>query len=127
GINPHPWPGADALTIDWRRLPGQEDLAGLEAEAAGHFGIDPRHVCAVPGTELGLRLAGRLLGGPARYLAPTYRTHGEMIAGAAPIEPDALDADNGTLILANPNKPDGRILPPARLLDLLDRRADDAW
>ncbi|MBL7598928.1 threonine-phosphate decarboxylase, partial [Escherichia coli] len=22
GINPHPWPGADALTIDWRRLPG---------------------------------------------------------------------------------------------------------
>jgi len=125
GINPHPWPGTDSQAIDWQRLPEPHALAELEAAAAGHFGLDPRHVCAVPGTEIGLRLVGGLIGGTARYVTPTYRTHGEMIAGAKPV---ALgEAGSGTLILANPNNPDGRTLPPAWLLDLLDARADDGW
>jgi cobalamin biosynthesis protein CobC len=125
GINPHPWPGTEALAIDWQRLPERHELAELEAAAADCFGLDPRHVCAVPGTEVGLRLAGSLIGGSAHYAAPTYRTHGEMIAGARPTTLDAAVA--GTLILANPNNPDGRALAPAQLLDLLDRRAPDGW
>lgn len=125
GINPHPWPGADAVAIDWRRLPERQELAELETAAAAYFGLDPRHVCAVPGTEIGLRLAGRLLGGAAQFAAPSYRTHGEMIANAAPTDLD--DADDGTLILANPNNPDGRVLAPALLGALLGRRTDDAW
>lgn len=125
GINPHPWPGADALTIDWRRLPERHELAELETAAAACFGIDPRHVCAVPGTEIGLRLVGGLLGGAAQFAVPSYRTHGEMIANAAPADLD--DARDGTLILANPNNPDGRVLAPALLGALLARRADDAW
>jgi cobalamin biosynthesis protein CobC len=116
GINPHPWPGADAVAIDWRRLPERHALADLEAAAAGYFGLDPRHVCAVPGTEIALRLVGALIGGPARYATPTYRTHGEMIAGAEPIPRNALCAE-GTLILANPNNPDGSALPPSALRD----------
>ncbi|MBB4100375.1 aminotransferase class I/II-fold pyridoxal phosphate-dependent enzyme [Sphingomonas kyeonggiensis] len=125
GINPHPWPGADTHSIDWQRLPERHDLAALEAAAAGYFGLDPRHVCAVPGTEIALRLVGGLIGGTARYVAPTYRTHGEMITGATPTALD--EAGSGTLILANPNNPDGRTLPPARLFELLDARADRAW
>ncbi|MDQ0249178.1 cobalamin biosynthetic protein CobC [Sphingomonas kyeonggiensis] len=125
GINPHPWPGTHALAIDWQRLPEPHALAELEAAAAGHFGLDPRHVCAVPGTEIGLRLLGGLIGGTARYVAPTYRTHGEMIAGATPVALD--EAGGGTLILANPNNPDGRTLPPVRLLELLDARGGDGW
>ncbi|MFS2108952.1 aminotransferase class I/II-fold pyridoxal phosphate-dependent enzyme [Sphingomonas sp. Sphisp140] len=125
GINPHPWPGTDGLAIDWQRLPEPHALAALEAVAAGYFGLDPRHVCAVPGTEIGLRLVGGLIGGTARYIAPTYRTHGEMIADATPTALD--EAGSGTLILANPNNPDGRILPPTRLLELLDARADAGW
>ncbi|MBQ1498375.1 MAG: aminotransferase class I/II-fold pyridoxal phosphate-dependent enzyme [Sphingomonas sp.] len=125
GINPQPWPGADTLAIDWRRLPERHELAALETAAATYFGLDPRHVCAVPGTEIGLRLVGGLLGGAAQFVAPGYRTHGEMIARAAPTDLDA--AQDGTLILANPNNPDGRVLSPARLEELLDRRAGDAW
>lgn len=125
GINPHPWPGAGTLAVDWRRLPERHELAALEAAAAGYFGLDPRHVCAVPGTEVGLRLAGGLIGGTAHYVAPTYRTHGEMIPGATPITLDA--AGSGTLILANPNNPDGRTLPADHLRDLRDRRDPDSW
>ncbi|MEN3748182.1 aminotransferase class I/II-fold pyridoxal phosphate-dependent enzyme [Sphingomonas sp. HF-S3] len=127
GINPHPWPGVEALTIDWCSLPGRDALADLEAAAAAYFGVDPRHVCAVPGTEIGLRLAGSLVGGSARYVAPTYRTHGEMVPGARPIAPEALAGECGTLILANPNNPDGYIRPRDALTALLDARAPDGW
>jgi cobalamin biosynthetic protein CobC len=126
GINPHGWPGVDTLAIDWQRLPEPHALSELEAAAAASFGIDPRHVCAVPGTEIGLRLAGYLVGGVARYLSPTYRTHGEMIPGA-PIALEDIDGHEGTLILANPNNPDGRILSPSRLRGLLKARARDGW
>lgn len=125
GINPHPWPVTKALAIDWQRLPEPHQLAALEAAAAGYFGADPRHVCAVPGTEIGLRLAGQLIDGGAHYAAPAYRTHGEMVANARATTLDA--AGTGTLILANPNNPDGRALAPAQLRDLLDRRDPGAW
>jgi cobalamin biosynthetic protein CobC len=127
GINPHPWPGTASLAIDWQRLPERHALAELEAAAAAHFGADPRHVCAVPGTEIGLRLIGSLVGGSARYLAPAYRTHGEMIADVGPIAPDALGAYDGTLILANPNNPDGRVLAAPQVRALLASRAEGSW
>ena len=125
GINPHPWPRAAEMAFDWRRLPDPSDLARLEAIAAGHFGIEPYHVCAVPGTEIGLRLVGSLINGSARHIVPGYRTHGEMIDGS--IATDRADARDvgGSLILANPNNPDGRAIAPDSLLELLDRR--EGW
>jgi cobalamin biosynthetic protein CobC len=125
GINPHPWPGAAAVPIDWRRLPEPEALADLEAAAAAHFNCDPRHVCAVPGTEVALRLIGQQIGGPAHYRAATYRTHAEMIAGSVPAE--LTEDTRGTLILANPNNPDGALLRPEALLALLASRKDGEW
>ena len=129
GVNPVPWPGAGTVRIDWQRLPGETDLARLEEAAALHFGVDRARLCALPGSELGLRLIGRLIGGPARHVAPGYRTHGEMIAGSHAIARDQLDRPaNGTLILANPSNPDGRILPRATIEALLDRvAASSGW
>ncbi|HEV7312215.1 aminotransferase class I/II-fold pyridoxal phosphate-dependent enzyme [Sphingopyxis sp.] len=122
GINPHPWPDAASMEFDWQRLPDTQDLARLEAVAAGHFGVDARHVCAVPGTEIGLRLVGALVDGPAQHVAPGYRTHGAMVAGSAAVTwPDAGDPA-GHLILANPNNPDGRALAAGAMHDLLERR-----
>lgn len=121
GINPHRWPGTDAIAVDWHRLPERDALADLEAAAAAHFGVLPRHVCAVPGSEIGLRLTGRIIGGAAHHIAPSYRTHGEMFADTAPVTPDRASG-NGTLVLANPNNPDGRIVDSTALEALLAGR-----
>lgn len=125
GINPHGWPPADRIAIDWRHLPDEGDLRALEQAAAAHFGADPAHVCAVPGTEIGLRLIGERLDGPAFHRSPSYRTHGDMMPGSRAVTADRLDeADGATLILANPNNPDGGSLAAASMLDLLGRRGN---
>lgn len=105
GINPDAWPVPPDLPIDWQSLPDESGLAALEQAAAAHFGTDPRHVCALPGTEIGLRLAGDVVPGPAVYVAPSYRTHGAMFGGARPVA--LTGAGQTTLIVANPNNPDG--------------------
>lgn len=125
GINPHPWPVASDMAFDWQRLPGTQALARLEAVAAAFFGVEPRLVCAVPGTEIGLRLIGALVDGPAQHVAPGYRTHGAMVAGSDPIDWHEAQGATGTLILANPNNPDGRAVPAGAMRDLLARR--DGW
>ena len=122
GINPQPWPGVADMSVDWQRLPDPEALARLEAVAAVFFGVDPRHVCAVPGTEIGLRLAGALIGGAAHHVAPGYRTHGEMIADSRPTGWPEAQTGAGTLILANPNNPDGRATTPDAMCRLLTNR-----
>ncbi|PBN44605.1 threonine-phosphate decarboxylase [Sphingobium sp. D43FB] len=124
GINPQPWP-IPPLAIDWARLPDDAALRALEAAAAAHVGVDPATVCALPGTEIGLRLIGDLLPGPACYITPAYRTHGEMIDGSIPLGRAHLaEADDQTLILANPNNPDGHRFDHPTLHDLLARRGE---
>lgn len=128
GINPQAWPHAEATPVDWRSLPDEQALRTLEQVAAAHFGCDTDHVCAVPGTEVGLRLAGSLLDGMAHHLSPTYRTHEAMLPGSSPLAFDALaKADGANLILANPNNPDGRLLDRTALRDILARRAPSGW
>lgn len=128
GINPHPWPGAASMAIDWQRLPEESELRALEAAAARHFGTDPHHVCAVPGTEIGLRLVGDLLSQPVSCIAPTYRTHRDMAGEVRTIAPEhAALADGETLILANPNNPDGRRFDRWAMRDLLARRGAQGW
>jgi cobalamin biosynthetic protein CobC len=115
GINPNPWPGANGIAIDWTRLPDAEALADLEVAAAAYFGADPACVLALPGTEIGMRLLGEHLPAPVRYRWPSYRTHAEMVPDAVAVAPGALDSGEGTLILANPNNPDGRVTPATLL------------
>ncbi|HEX7852768.1 MAG TPA: aminotransferase class I/II-fold pyridoxal phosphate-dependent enzyme [Sphingobium sp.] len=128
GINPAAWPVPADLEIDWQRLPSLAALAALEAAAAKHFGVDPAFVCAVPGTEVGLRLAGTLLPEPARYLTPCYRTHGELFGTATPIaRADWRGEGEGTTILANPNNPDGDIVPRERLMAAVAQGSPTNW
>ncbi len=127
GINPHGWP-VPIRSFDWTRLPDEHDLQALEAAAAGYFGVDPACVCAVPGTEIALRSIYGLVSGPAYHLAPSYRTHSEMLADSKPLAASRLaDADGATLILANPNNPDGQIHDQAVLQDLASRRGREGW
>lgn len=125
GINPDPWPGTDSLAIDWRHLPDEAGLGALEAAAARHFGAPSPNVMALPGTEFGLRgLPGLNLPGPFRHVAPGYRTHGEAMPGSAPIAFDAIldeAAKGGTIILANPANPDGRLIGIPDMLDIAAR------
>ena len=128
GINPQAWPGVGSLEIDWQRLPEEGDLRALEAAAARHFGAEPQYVCAVPGTEIGLRLVGDLVPRPVSCLAPTYRTHGAMAGQARAIASESLAlADGETLILANPNNPDGRRFDRPAMRGLLARRGAEGW
>lgn len=127
GINPHPWPGAAMMAFDWQRLPEPEALTRLEETAAAYFGVEARHLCAVPGSEIGLRLAGQLIGSSAHHIAPGYRTHGEMVADSAPIDADTAGRLSGTLILANPNNPDGRVIDGDAMRAMLRGREAGGW
>jgi cobalamin biosynthetic protein CobC len=120
GINPHAWPTESLPPPDWRALPDETALKAMEEAAADYFGLSPRRLCAVPGTEIGLRLLGQLLPGPAAHVAPCYRTHGEMFAQNMVTDTRAIDDHVGTLVLANPNNPDGREIAPDRLVARMD-------
>lgn len=127
GINPVGWPGAARLDIDWRHLPEDGALRALEATAAAHFGAAAQAVCALPGTEFGLRALGQLgLPAPYRHVAPGYGSHGVAFPGSRPIAFERLEdeaAQGGTMLLANPANPDGRLIPVANLIALADRAA----
>lgn len=124
GINPHAWPGVASVAIGWRALPEERDLARLEAAAAAWFGVNAVNVCAVPGTEIGLRLVGRMMRGPALRVGPGYRTHAAMQPTAREIPAEALArASAANIILANPNNPDGHVVPAETLDGVLERLA----
>lgn len=120
GINPFAWRPDAIAPIDQRRLPSTTALAGLERAAAGTFGADGLAVAALPGSEIGLRLvAGLHLPRPWRIVAPAYRTHRDALPGAEAIDGADLEreaARGGTVMLANPNNPDGRLCAPDALL-----------
>lgn len=125
GINPEPWPGTSALAFDWERLPDEAALHALEAAAAACFGARSQQVLALPGTEFGLRgLASLGLPAPFRHVWPGYRTHAEALPGSEAIAFETAAkqaARGGTIMLANPSNPDGRLVPPADLLALAHR------
>lgn len=121
GINPHAWPGASEMAIDWRRLPDPAALAELEQSAAHSFDAPPATVCAVPGTELALRLLDDIAAGEAVHRAPGYGTHAVAIPRSKPVADRDLPAAAGqgrTILLANPSNPDGRLLDVEVLRDL---------
>ncbi len=123
GINPQPWTPPVYLSIDLTALPSPAALAELEAAAAAVFGTAPERVVALPGSEIGLRsLACLDLPLPMRFVAPSYATHGQAMPGAHPMSRMMIDdIDDGTLLLANPNNPDGALDGPERLLAIARR------
>ncbi|MBW6526107.1 aminotransferase class I/II-fold pyridoxal phosphate-dependent enzyme [Sphingomonas sp. RHCKR7] len=122
GINPFAWEGGDVPLAALRALPSPAELAELHRAAAAAFEARDAAITALPGSEIGLHaLAGLGLPRPWHVVAPSYRTHAAALPGAATIEAavaEAVARGGGTLLLANPNNPDGRCWPAARLLEL---------
>lgn len=120
GLNPLPWQPAEAGRIDWHALPDPDALRELEHAAAGHFRAAPEHVCAVPGSEVALRLLALLLALPGRALSPAYRTHAEAFASSTPIDFGETPDGPAVVVLANPNNPDGILRPVPAILSWRD-------
>lgn len=114
GISPWAFPaGFDPAVL--QRLPAPAALAALESTAAAVFGSDPAHTVAVPGSDIGLRLLGRLLGArtPA-VVGPGYSGHRLMWQRAETVTGLAVEGHDA-LVLARPNNPDGAIADRALL------------
>lgn len=116
GISPWPYPLVDIGSECWQRLPEPDALAALEAAAANTFSIaDTAHIVAVPGSDLAIRMVAQLLDGKsAGLLSPIYSGH---VAAWPAAETVTLNDSDGLdiLICANPNNPDGRVIPPEHL------------
>jgi cobalamin biosynthetic protein CobC len=104
-------------------LPDEAELAKLEKAAALAFGAPAGLTCALPGTEIGIRLLATMnLPGPVRIVEPCYGSYREAWPEATGIDESQL-AEEGpqTLVVANPNNPDGKVRPAEELLGLAER------
>ncbi|MBB5710950.1 aminotransferase class I/II-fold pyridoxal phosphate-dependent enzyme [Sphingomonas xinjiangensis] len=118
GVNPLPWMPATPPDIDLHALPSVAALDALIRAAAAAFGAPGLATAALPGSEIGLRLLAQLdLPQPWRLIGPSYRTHHAALPGAQSVA-FAEPGEGGTVLLANPNNPDGRLIAPERLRDL---------
>jgi cobalamin biosynthetic protein CobC len=99
------------------------EIAGLAEAASTAYGLPANAaMLPVPGSELAIRLLPRMIGaGGVGILAPTYGSHATAWrgAGAEVHELAALPSpdrqDFKTLIVVNPNNPDGRTIARAEL------------
>ena len=126
GISPWVYPVGAIERGTWQNLPSDEDLAGLEAAAADAFGgVSPDQIVAVPGTDFAIRLLAKHL--PAHrvgIIGPTYGGYQSAWPNAKVVSfAKARGAD--LLICANPNNPDGTVIPKAQLQRLRNLRIVD--
>jgi cobalamin biosynthetic protein CobC len=123
GINPVPWPVPPIPLARYQRLPLASEIAELTEAAAAAYGLPANAMMLpVPGSELAIRLLPRMIGaGGVGILTPTYGSHATAWrdAGAEVHELAALSTpgrrDFKTLIVVNPNNPDGRTIARAEL------------
>jgi cobalamin biosynthetic protein CobC len=123
GINPLPWPVPPIPLARYQRLPFASEIAGMTKAAAGAYGLPTNAVMLpVPGSELAIRLLPRMIGtGRVGILAPTYGSHAIAWRDAhADLHelgrlPDLDRRDFNTLVVVNPNNPDGRVIARAEL------------
>ena len=123
GINPRPYPHVSLPPGCLERLPEPADARALEAAAAAAYGVgDPARVVAAPGTELLIDLLPRLFPSAAAHVAePTYAEHARAWARAGAAMVDRAAAS--TVVVCNPNNPNGLRNSPSMLLELADRCA----
>ncbi len=123
GINPIPWPVPDIALARYQRLPLAEEITQLTAAAAAAYGLPANaSIVPVPGSEIAIRLLPRMIGaGRVGILAPTYGSHAAAWhdAGAEVHEiaalPDPGRSELETIVVVNPNNPDGRTIARAEL------------
>ncbi len=125
GINPVPWPVVERLELDiWTRLPAQAELTGLLEQACKSYRVPQAcGIVAAPGTQAIIQWLPRIApDGPVAVLVPTYGEHldvwqaaGRTVFAASTLDEALSAAPN--VVLANPNNPDGRLIPVDALLD----------
>lgn len=129
GIAPYAYP-YEAGPAAFTTLPAPDTLTELEAAARAAFAAEEGDdVVAVPGSDLGLRLIGRLFEtNRVAVVRPGYGGHVaiwpqdrfiEINANA--LEEAATTAD--AILFANPNNPDGRVIAPSRLAQIAEMLA----
>ncbi|PTW60384.1 L-threonine O-3-phosphate decarboxylase [Breoghania corrubedonensis] len=126
GINPHAWGDGSYANLlvenDWMRLPDTTSGEALIAAArTAYAACETLTFAATPGTQAALSMLARLApAGDAAIVSPTYTGHREAwhAAGRSLREVENLDeaGDATTVILVNPNNPDGRVLSAETLL-----------
>jgi cobalamin biosynthetic protein CobC len=123
GINPVPWPVPPIPLARYQRLPLASEIAGIIEAAAAAYGLPCNAaMLPVPGSEIVIRLLPRLIGaGGVGILAPTYDSHASAWreAGADVHQlaglPDPTRQNFKTLVVVNPNNPDGSVVARAAL------------
>ncbi len=131
GINPVAYPMPALAADDLTRLPEPQDEQHLLQIAADAYRVaDPAMVVAAPGTQILISLLPLLA--PARgvaVLSPTYGEHARAWANAGAvvraIDDLACCAPGETVVLCQPNNPDGRAFPADLLVALAGRLAQD--
>ena len=136
GINPWPYPLPPVPPQAWTRLPGRAEEAALRTAAAACYGAPSAElVAAASGSQALIQLLPRLRPpGRVAVVEPTYAEHARCwrlaghevrgVDGADGVGAPAVDIPaSDVLVLVNPNNPDGRLLPPERLLDLAQAQA----
>lgn len=127
GISPHPYPLPALPLSAWTRLPGRGEEATLLAAARAAYSVPAQAgIVAAPGTQILIELLPRLNpAGPVAILGPTYAEHALSWrkAGYDVREIVSLEAagEAATLVVVNPNNPDGRLLDREVLLALAAR------
>jgi cobalamin biosynthetic protein CobC len=129
GISPHAYPLPTIAPEAWTRLPDTDAQCTLESSAARAY-CAPAELAVVagPGTQAFVQALPRLF--PARRVATLGFTYAEHAAawrasGAQVSQAVTLDelAAMDVAIVVNPNNPDGRVTPPAQLIELARRMA----
>lgn len=119
GINPVAYPLPELAVETWTRLPQSAELEGMKAAAASAYGAAaPDLIACAPGTQAMIQALPRVLGvGRVTILGPTYSEHAAAWrqAGADVFETDDPPAPDRSLVLVNPNNPDGRAVEPSVL------------
>ena len=129
GINPIPYPVPDVPLSLWQRLPAAEgDQALLEAARKAYRVAPGDDIVAAPGTQILIELLPRLgAAGPVAVLGPTYAEHAlawrKAGVAVAEIATPAECGEAATVVVVNPNNPDGRVLGRDELASLAHRCA----
>ena len=124
GVSPRAYPLPTIAPEAWTRLPDADALTALETGAARAYAAPPHvHVVAGAGTQAFIQWLPRVV--PARRVATLGFTYAEHAASwrASGARVDCMsDLDElenfDVAIVVNPNNPDGRVVPPDRLMAL---------
>lgn len=120
GINPCGWQVPAIPVHAWARLPESGD--GLEAAAQCYYQV--KSLLPVSGSQAAIQMLPMLRQpGRAGVIAPTYAEHayawrraGHDVLEVSPHNVDTLLDSLDTLLVVNPNNPDGKIFTPQTLL-----------